>query len=230
VVVATWNLQSLPSRLSEGANGPLPLVLSLGAHILCLQETHLRSCDPPPALAPLAPYTRLLACSAKTRHHGVATLTRGDKPTVLLREGEGGDGRLLVTDHGAFVVINAYLPNQPGRRQLNDPEATATARKTMEDNIRRHAELRGRIDALVAELGSRGRHVLIVGDLNALAEPNDYSRAQINTFYDDRGDRVWLVAGPPGLGAWGGARAEGGGAAAATAVGGSLCRAGGAAR
>jgi hypothetical protein len=62
------------------------------------------------------------------------------------------EGRVVATDHGAFVLINVYAPNagdRPGCARLGF-------------KLRWFAALRERVEGLLAE----GRQVVVAGDLN----------------------------------------------------------------
>lgn len=70
-----------------------------------------------------------------------------------------GEGRVVVTDHGHFVLINVYVPNAGGK-----PARPRLATKL--DFLRL---LKAKADALQEE----GREVIIVGDLNVAATQKD---------------------------------------------------------
>ncbi|KAI8926796.1 Endonuclease/exonuclease/phosphatase [Entophlyctis helioformis] len=67
------------------------------------------------------------------------------------------EGRLVVTDHGQFVLINAYFPNDASEERLAF-------------KMRFHKAVRLRIDALL----NQGRQVVLVGDLNVIHRPIDH--------------------------------------------------------
>ena len=72
------------------------------------------------------------------------------------------EGRVVVTDHGAFVLFNLYGP----AITTNDSEAAAAR---FDFKLRFYAALQARWD----ELARRGRAVIVVGDLNICAAPLD---------------------------------------------------------
>jgi len=71
------------------------------------------------------------------------------------------EGRSLETDHGAFVLLNLYAPN------AGDRERDGGARAALKTAFL--TAVRGRVDALLAA----GRQVIVVGDFNVAATPDD---------------------------------------------------------
>ncbi|KAL4443537.1 hypothetical protein ABPG75_011274 [Micractinium tetrahymenae] len=69
------------------------------------------------------------------------------------------EGRIVVTDHQHFVLVNVYVPNAGDR-----PD-----RSRLPFKLRWLAALKKKVDGLAAA----GREVLIVGDFNVPAEPRD---------------------------------------------------------
>ncbi|KAJ3159642.1 Class II abasic (AP) endonuclease [Geranomyces michiganensis] len=69
-----------------------------------------------------------------------------------------GEGRVIITDHRLFVLINAYFP-------VHDPSEDRQAFR-----IRFYTAMRMRIEALIAA----GRNVILVGDINACYDARDH--------------------------------------------------------
>ncbi|GIM03777.1 hypothetical protein Vretimale_8394, partial [Volvox reticuliferus] len=151
--------------------------------IACFQEVKL----PAPRI------TRELACvegfqsfwatsTAKPGYSGVTTWCRTATaaPRSAAAGGLGDDempeldteGRLALTDHGAFVLLNVYAPNagdRPERARL--PFKLAFLRA-----------LRAKMDELMA----LGRQVILVGDLNVAAERRDvHPSLNFDSMYDE---------------------------------------------
>ncbi|KAK9908864.1 hypothetical protein WJX75_003939 [Coccomyxa subellipsoidea] len=81
------------------------------------------------------------------------------------------EGRVVLTDLGAFVLINVYVPNAGDRS--GDGERMAF-------KVRFLTALKEKCDALVAA----GRQVIIVGDLNIAASQKDvHSKLDYNRMY-----------------------------------------------
>ncbi|KAF6266289.1 Endonuclease/exonuclease/phosphatase [Scenedesmus sp. NREL 46B-D3] len=87
----------------------------------------------------------------------LATLVTAEEAAHL-----DGQGRCVVTDHGLFVLLNAYLP-----ACSNVIEQNRRAQFKMKCAMCR--ALAARLRCLLAA----GRHVLLAGDLNCLAWPQD---------------------------------------------------------
>ncbi|KAJ3177750.1 Class II abasic (AP) endonuclease [Geranomyces variabilis] len=68
------------------------------------------------------------------------------------------EGRVIITDHRVFVLINAYFP-------VNDPSEDRQAFR-----VRFYTAMRMRIDALLAG----GRNVILLGDINACYDARDH--------------------------------------------------------
>ncbi|EFJ48590.1 hypothetical protein VOLCADRAFT_104648 [Volvox carteri f. nagariensis] len=150
--------------------------------IACFQEVKL----------PAARITRELACvegfqsfwassTSKPGYSGVTTWCR--TATAAPRDAAvdclGGDerpeldteGRFVLTDHGAFVLLNVYVPNagdRPERARLPYKLAFLRALRTKMD-----------------ELTALGRQVVLVGDLNIAAERRDvHPTLDFDSMYD----------------------------------------------
>ncbi|GFR44092.1 hypothetical protein Agub_g5254, partial [Astrephomene gubernaculifera] len=155
-----------------------------GVDIACFQEVKL----------PAAKMTRELTCvegfqsfwatsKGKTGYSGVTTWCRTPiaAPYDAAADCLGGEeqpeldneGRLVLTDHGSFVLLNVYVPNagdRPDRPRL--PYKLAFLRA-----------LRNKMDELTAE----GRMVIAVGDFNVAAEARDvHAVLNFDGMYDSR--------------------------------------------
>ncbi|KAI8916209.1 Endonuclease/exonuclease/phosphatase [Gorgonomyces haynaldii] len=88
---------------------------------------------------------------------GVGTFVRSNVQVVSVREGRFNlpkgfqeQGRSLITDHGSFVLINVYVPNDH-----SSPEKEAFKLAFLEA-----------IEKETEQLLTSGRHVIVCGDLN----------------------------------------------------------------
>lgn len=152
--------------------------------ILCLQEVKYVDANVPKEVACIAGYESFFHCCAKKKgYSGVATYVKvasGLSPVSATRAvfddpDFDEEGRVMATDHGAFVLFNVYVPNG-GQR----PE-----RARLPYKLRFLTSLRRLMDKHVAA----GKGVVLVGDLNiahawydtfAHAEPwHGYSDAEI---------------------------------------------------
>ncbi|KAG2496320.1 hypothetical protein HYH03_005552 [Edaphochlamys debaryana] len=186
VAIMTWNINCLAPTVKnfelkyQSFRGFLD---RWGVDIAAFQEVKL----------PAAKITRDLACVdgfqsfwatsvAKPGYSGVTTWCRTATCAPLgaaadcLGEDEqpelNREGRLVQTDHGAFVLLNAYVPNAGARE---------TGRERLPFKLAFLRALRRRMDELAAE----GRQVILVGDLNISASPQDaHSVLNWDTMYD----------------------------------------------
>lgn len=90
------------------------------------------------------------------------------------------EGRCVITDHGLFILVNVYFPNEATER--------------LEYKMQFHNALKLRIEGWIAA----GRDVVLVGDLNACHKPIDHCDPQqsikerdINTF-EETEPRQWV--------------------------------------
>eukprot|EP00887_Chlorella_sp_A99_P002530 scaffold6.g2530.t1 len=125
-------------------------------------------------LACVEGFQSLWACSREKKGYSGVVTYASEAWAPLSAEadclGTGDDdidreGRIVVTDHGAFVLVNVYVPNagdRPARSRLS------YKLRFLEASLRDPA-LRSKCDALAAA----GRELLIVGDFNVPAEPRD---------------------------------------------------------
>ncbi|GBF89498.1 DNA-(apurinic or apyrimidinic site) lyase [Raphidocelis subcapitata] len=103
------------------------------------------------------------------------------------------EGRVLITDHRAFVVINVYGPSvsaggRGGKGAATPEELLARAQERQAFKIEFYRGLEKRMRALLAA----GRNVVLVGDLNISYALNDACHTDQGDFDAGRADRVWL--------------------------------------
>ncbi|KFM24303.1 DNA-(apurinic or apyrimidinic site) lyase 2 [Auxenochlorella protothecoides] len=261
--IVSWNVNGLRACLKRTPFRDVGHLLeSLGADVVCLQETKLRKSEVVRELALVPGWDAFFACTQKERgYSGTATYVRtgvalpfaseegltgclgrraGDPEGLLAfhpeLEGLGlmpeelqeldGEGRCVVTDHGAFVLFNLYGPAITS----SDDEAAA-ARFAFK--LRFYAALQARWDALARA----GRAVLVVGDLNICAAPLDSCEPKAYTCWstataarvNNHGARIDLTLASgiavAGAGVLPGARGQGGEPASSASLGStsSLC-------
>lgn len=127
----TWNVNGLRAVVASHKRGGLrELLESTQADIVCLQETKLRRSELTPEVALLDGWHSFFDFAAhKTGYSGVATFCKHEIAPCAAQRGLVGDsathvahlpadeidaldaeGRCIVTDHGAFVLFNVYIP------------------------------------------------------------------------------------------------------------------------
>ena len=99
-----------------------------------------------------------------------------------------GEGRCVITDHGAFLLFNLYVPN------------SGESRNDFKLRFLQLLELRLR------ECVTAGRAVVVVGDINIAASPLDHCRPELVTLddgskvpFEDSPSRVWWRKNVAGL-------------------------------
>lgn len=108
-------------------------------------------------------------------------LTAGGAFSIEELRNLDSEGRVVVTDHGAFVLYNVYGPAITSE----DPEQ---AKVRVAFKMRFYAALQRRWESLLAA----GRGVIVVGDLNISPAPIDYPDYDPEFYRASRPDRLWL--------------------------------------
>jgi len=168
--IVTWNVNGIRATVKKGFYDWL-------AHespdILCLQETKCAQdqlSEEDHARITALGYRSYWHCAAKKGYSGVATLVR--KEPLFVTYGapfENGEGRVLVTEHGAFTLYNIYFPN--GRQREDGPDPERLAFKLAFYDTLLH---------VVEEERAEGKSVIVSGDWNTALEEIDIARPAEN--------------------------------------------------
>uniref|UniRef100_A0A1D2AEL1 DNA-(apurinic or apyrimidinic site) endonuclease n=1 Tax=Auxenochlorella protothecoides TaxID=3075 RepID=A0A1D2AEL1_AUXPR len=166
-----WNVAALAPTLKNIAlkYGSLSdLFGELELDIACFQETKLVEAQLTKEIVCVDDCESYWAVSREKKgYSGVVTYARGQWRAAhvevdCLASGESDidrEGRVVVSDHGAFVLINVYVPNagdRPARPRLGFKLKFLHALKRTADGFRK-----------------QGRQVILVGDFNVVATPAD---------------------------------------------------------
>ena len=126
--IVSWNVNGLRRLLDSTGQSLEALLDSLNGDIICLQETKLLRGRLDPDLVLLQKYWAFHnTSSARLGASGVSTFCRKATATPVAAslgfilkgyEAADQDGRVIVTDHSEFLVINAYFPTGAGSAQL----------------------------------------------------------------------------------------------------------------
>jgi len=157
--IATWNMNGYSARVKDGS---LAALLRQRYDVVCLQETKLGS---KPLPAAVADFHAAWSCAEGGGHHGVAVFTK-EAPLGIRTSGVpevDDEGRLLAVELASAWILSAYSPTFVGR-----PEREAY-RMSYERVLH----------ALVAELVSTGKPVVLCGDLNVTAQDIDCHQAPL---------------------------------------------------
>jgi exodeoxyribonuclease-3 len=162
--LVSWNVNGIRAAARSGF---LEWLASDPPDVLCLQETRARPDQLPEDLLSPPGWHAFWHSAQQKGYSGVATLCR-ERP-LDVQHGFGvprfdAEGRVLITEHPAFTLINAYFPS--GRRGL----------ERVAFKLEFYAEL---LDAC-ARLHGDGRPLVVCGDLNTAHQPIDLARPREN--------------------------------------------------
>ncbi|CAI5723750.1 unnamed protein product [Hyaloperonospora brassicae] len=176
--LVTWNVNGLRAVLLRLGQRLPQLLESFEADIVCLQETKLTRSELDEELVRPVGFDAFYSfCRYRGGYSGVVTFVKRDLPTVAAEEGLTGlwrtktsvghlgtlhkelspklvqelesEGRCLITDHQAFVLLNTYCPALASTDRL-------------EYKLYFHALLEDRVKALQ----KANKCVVVVGDIN----------------------------------------------------------------
>jgi exodeoxyribonuclease-3 len=154
-VVATWNVNSIRSRL----HALLPWLKTVGPDVVCLQETKVQDPNFPVAAIEEAGYYPVFR--GEKSYNGVAILSRTPIEAVRCGLDDGGppdEPRLIVGEVNGIPIVDTYVP------QGRDPEHEMFAYKL---------EWFDRLRAYFASHFSPDEPLIWTGDLNVAPEPID---------------------------------------------------------
>jgi len=165
----SWNVNGIRAVHKRG---DLDWLWTSDADIVCLQETKLQEADIPDDLKNLDGWTSFWSSGQKKGYSGVVTFVRDHVPSSEVAKGLGDDqfdqdGRIQITDHDAFILLNIYFPN--GGR---GPEHVA---HKMAFYAKFHEVVNGFRDD--------GRDVVVCGDVNTAHHPIDTARPEVDVNY-----------------------------------------------
>ncbi|KAE9360474.1 hypothetical protein PR003_g157 [Phytophthora rubi] len=174
----TWNVNGLRAVLQRLEQSLQQFLEGLEADIICLQETKMTRSELDQELVRPPGFDAFYSfCRHRGGYSGVVTFVKSDLPSIAAEEGLTGfwqtkdsvgcigslhnelssklvndleaEGRCIITDHQAFVLLNTYCP------------ALASADR-LEYKLQFHALLEDRVRAL----RQANKHVVVVGDIN----------------------------------------------------------------
>jgi len=162
--LVSWNVNGIRAVIRHGF---WDWLVAAGPNIVCLQETRIHPDQLTDEMRNPSGYSVAFNSAERRGYSGVATFCR-EEP-IVLQEGFGQarfdvEGRVLVTEHPGFTLINAYFPS--GQRD--------------------HERVVYKLcfyDALLGfctHLQSQGHRLIVCGDLNTAHEPIDLARPKQN--------------------------------------------------
>jgi exodeoxyribonuclease-3 len=162
--ILSWNVNGIRSVARKGF---LEWLQRERPDVLCLQEIKARPDQLPPELVSPPGYLSFWNSGERKGYSGVATFTRQEP--LMVQHGIGierfdAEGRVLVTEHDRFVLINAYFPN--GRRDLG--------------RVDFKLEFCDALLKLCTRLRRRGKRVIVCGDFNTAHREIDLTHPRAN--------------------------------------------------
>jgi exodeoxyribonuclease III len=180
--ICTWNINALmPTlaniKLATRFRSLQGFLLFLG-DIVCMQEVKLSLDKVTKEVACVDGYESFFACSvARKGYSGVTTWAATPSYSPLAAQSDclseecehGGqdldqEGRIVVTDHGSFVLINVYVPNVGDRTvDTSHPSPRAVFKARFLNALKKKAD----------SYRLKQRSVIIVGDFNMALDQKD---------------------------------------------------------
>lgn len=162
--LVSWNVNGIRAAMKKGFSDWLSMALP---DIVCLQETRIDSGQLTEEIRRPHGYYALWHSAERKGYSGVATLCR-ERPAAF-REGFGQhqfdvEGRVLLTEHPGFTLINAYFPS--GQRG--------------HDRVAFKLEFYGALLEFCGELRRQGHRLVVCGDYNTAHQPVDLARPREN--------------------------------------------------
>lgn len=163
--ILSWNVNGIRSAAAKGL---LAWLEEDRPDVLCVQEIKAFPDQVPPEIREPAGYKAFWNPSKRPGYSGVATFCR--RPPREARMGMGlpefdEEGRVLVTDHGDFLLVNAYFPNGKSRPERLDYKMRfKEAMGDFCDKLRKKEK----------------REVVLCGDVNTAHQAVDLARPEEN--------------------------------------------------
>lgn len=148
--IVSWNVNGIRASYNKGLND---FVQKEQPDILCLQETKAHIDQVETAVKSLGYKHAYWSSAIRKGYSGVATFTNVEPQRVDLGWGVteyDSEGRIVITDHGAFDLYNIYFPNGGSGEERHNFK-----QQFLKDL---NVHLKSKIDA--------GRELVVVGDYN----------------------------------------------------------------
>ncbi len=177
--IISWNVNGARAVLKKGF---VEWLMSESPDILCLQETKVDTADVPSELREVLGYRSYWNSGERKGYSGTATYSKKEPEDVKygfnLSRKFDSEGRILITDHHDFLLLNIYFPN--GQKDG--------------DRLKYKLEF---YDATLEFCESRrkeGRELVVCGDYNTAHNEIDLARPKDNEDVSGflRVERDWM--------------------------------------
>lgn len=174
----SWNVNGIRAVKNRGF---LDWLKETAPDLLCLQETKATPEQLEPELRQPEGYFTFWNHPAKKGYGGVATLSKSEPRRVATKLGNeilDAEGRIILTGHPGFILLNVYFPN--GKKDDS----------RLEYKMDFYREFLAYADALK----SQGEKLVICGDYNTAHREIDLARPRANEKISGflPGERAWL--------------------------------------
>ena len=175
----SWNVNGIRSVMKKGF---MDWLQKEKPDVLCLQETKYHTDAMTDEFKKIDGYSTAWHCGVKKGYAGVATFSK-EQPALVhcgmnLKDFDD-EGRVLVTDHGKFILINIYFPNS-GRGH---------------DRVQYKLHFCDQVLAYCEQLRKQGKKLIICGDYNIAHEEIDLKNPKQN--HETAGflpeERAWMT-------------------------------------
>jgi exodeoxyribonuclease-3 len=183
--LVSWNVNGIRAAVRKGFGEWLT---KDNPDILCLQETRIQPDQLREEIGQPAGYTAYWHSAQKKGYSGVATFCSSEPNSVRLGFGAPRfdvEGRVLISEHEGFTLLNAYFPN--GRRSR--------------ERVAYKIEFYDSLLAYCEALRGHGHRLIVCGDFNTAHQPIDLARPRQNQetsgFLPEERDAFgrWLASG-----------------------------------
>lgn len=177
--IISWNVNGLRALLSKGAWDD---VAKLSADIICLQEIKMKEVQLTGEQARLfGEYRQYWNSAEKPGYSGVAVLCRIEPEAHCYTMGElrfDQEGRLIRLDYPDFTLFNVYVPN--GKRD--------------QTRLDYKLDFYERLLQICEKLHTKGKNLIICGDINTAHRPIDLKNPKQNEKYSGflPEERAWI--------------------------------------
>ncbi len=162
--ILSWNVNGLRAAYKKGF---LDWLLKAEPDILCVQETKATEEQLPPRLKAIDGYHTYLSSAERKGYSGVALYSKIEPKSIKCGfdiERFDNEGRILIADYGDFVLFNVYFPNGKASKERLDYKM----------------EFYDAFLYYVDELKSRGKKIVVCGDVNTAHKEIDLARPKQN--------------------------------------------------